>query len=411
MTTISKITPTTVPKKKRVAAYARVSTEDECMLNSLAAQTSYFGELIRGNPDWEFAGVYADEGISGTSEAHRKDFARMLDDCEQGKIDVILTKSISRFARNTVTLLQTVRRLKNIGVEVRFERERLSSLDAAGELMLTVLTSFAQEESRSISENVKWGIRRGFESGQMNAFVLYGYRSVNGKLQVVPEEAAVVRLIFDNYLNGFTAAKTERQLEEMGVKSYRGKHFSKDAIRKILRQEKYTGNAMLQKYYIESHITHRKRKNRGELPKYFVENSHEPIISEEIFEKVQQEIKRRRELGIFASGAVVTSCFTSKIRCGCCGKNYRRHKRTRKNGDETVRWRCSLKRTCGLGACEGEDIPEEELKYACALALGREEFDEAEFRERVKGISVTRGSVLEFTLTDGRRLIINWRCL
>jgi len=411
MSTISKITPTTVPKKKRVAAYARVSTEDECMLNSLAAQTSYFGELIRGNPDWEFAGVYADEGISGTSEAHRKDFARMLDDCEQGRIDVILTKSISRFARNTVTLLQTVRRLKNIGVEVRFERERISSFDTAGELMLTVLTSFAQEESRSTSENVKWGIRRGFEAGQMNAFVLYGYRSVNGKLQVVPEEAAVVRLIFDNYLNGFTAAKTERQLEEMGVKSYRGKHFSKDAIRKILRQEKYTGNAILQKYYIESHITHRKRKNRGELPKYFVENSHEPIISEEVFERVQQEIKRRRELGIFASGAVATSCFTSKIRCGCCGKNYRRHKRTRKNGDETVRWRCSLKRTCGCSACEGEDVPEEDLKYACAQALGREEFDEAEFRERVKGISVTRGSVLEFTLTDGRRLIINWRCL
>lgn len=411
MSTISKIMPATASKKKRVAAYARVSTEDECMVNSLAAQTSYFGELIRGNPDWEFAGVYADEGISGTSEKNRKDFARMLDDCERGKIDVILTKSISRFARNTVTLLQTVRRLKMIGVEVRFEREKLSSLDAAGELMLTVLTSFAQEESRSTSENVKWGIRRGFESGQMNAFVLYGYRSVNGKLQVVPEEAAVVRLIFENYLNGFTAAKTERQLEEMGVKSYRGKHFSKDAIRKILKQEKYTGNAMLQKYYIESHITHRKRKNRGELPKYFVENSHEPIISEEVFERVQQEIKRRRELGIFASGAVQTSCFTSKIRCGFCGKNYRRHKRTKKNGAEIVRWRCSLKKTCGCGACEGEDIPEDELKYACALAMGREEFDEAEFRERVSGISVTRGSVLEFTLADCRRLIINWRCL
>lgn len=411
MSTISKIMPATASKKKRVAAYARVSTEDECMVNSLAAQTSYFGELIRGNPDWEFAGVYADEGISGTSEKNRKDFARMLDDCERGKIDVILTKSISRFARNTVTLLQTVRRLKTIGVEVRFEREKLSSLDAAGELMLTVLTSFAQEESRSTSENVKWGIRRGFESGQMNAFVLYGYRSVNGKLQVVPEEAAVVRLIFENYLNGFTAAKTERQLEEMGVKSYRGKHFSKDAIRKILKQEKYTGNAMLQKYYIESHITHRKRKNRGELPQYFVENSHEPIISEEVFERVQQEIKRRRELGIFASGAVQTSCFTSKIRCGFCGKNYRRHKRTKKNGAEIVRWRCSLKKTCGCGACEGEDIPEDELKYACALAMGREEFDEAEFRERVSGISVTRGSVLEFTLADSRRLIINWRCL
>lgn len=411
MSTISKITPTITLKRKRVAAYARVSTEDECMANSLAAQTSYFGGLIRGNPDWEFAGVYADEGISGTSEKHRRDFARMLDDCEQGKIDVILTKSISRFARNTVTLLQTVRRLKAIGVEVRFEREKLSTLDAEGELMLTVLTSFAQEESRSTSDNVKWGIRRGFESGQMNAFVLYGYRSVNGKLQVVPEEAAVVRLIFENYLKGFTAAKTERQLEEMGVKSYRGKHFSKDAIRKILRQEKYTGNAVLQKYYIKDHITHQKRKNRGELPRFFVENSHEPIISTEIFELVQQEIKRRRELGIFASGAVQTSCFTSKIRCGFCGKNYRRHKRTRKNGAETVCWRCSLKKTCGCGACGGEDISEDELKCACALAMGREEFDEAEFGKTVKDILVTRTGVLEFTLADGRRPIIKRRCL
>ncbi|MBD5129140.1 MAG: recombinase family protein [Ruminococcaceae bacterium] len=411
MSEISIVTPKITARTKRVAAYARVSTEDECMVNSLAAQTSYFSGLIRNDPDWEFAGVYSDEGISGTSEKRRKGFARMLEDCEQGKIDIILTKSISRFARNTVTLLETVRHLKSIGVEVRFERENLSTFDASGELMLTVLTSFAQEESRSTSENVKWGIRRGFEAGQMNAFVLYGYRSVNGKLQVVPEEAAVVRLIFENYLNGFTAAKTEKQLEEMGVKSYRGKHFSKDAIRKILKQEKYTGNAMLQKYYIENHITHRKRKNRGELPRYFVENSHEPIISVEIFERVQQEIKRRRELGIFASGAVETSCFTSKIRCGLCGKNYRRHKRTSKNGTETVRWRCSLKKTCGCNACGGEDIPEDDLKYACALAMGREEFDENEFRENVTGISVTRGSILEFTLADKRRLLINWRCL
>lgn len=409
MNKISKITPKKIQQKKRVAAYARISTEGEYMANSLAAQESHFAELIQGNPDWTFAGVYADKGISGTSAAHRKEFLRMLADCEAGKIDMILTKSISRFARNTVTLLETVRHLKEIGVEVRFERENLSSLDAAGEFMLTVLTSFAQEESRSTSENVKWGIRRGFESGKMNAFVLYGYRAVNGRLCVVPEEAAVVRLIFENFLNGFTAAKTERQLEEMGVRSYRGKHFSKDAIRKILRQEKYTGSAMLQKYYIENHITHKKRKNRGELPQYFVENSHEAIIDKETFERVQAEIKRRRELGIFASGAVETSCFTSKIRCGKCGKNYRRHKRTRKNGTENVCWRCSLRKTCGQYACDGEDIAEEALKCACAAALGSEDFSETEFCERVAGISVTKESVLEFTLSDSRRLIVNWR--
>lgn len=404
---ISKIEPKISAKRKRVAAYARVSMDNESMINSLEAQISYFSELIGANPDWDFAGIYADEGISGTMASHRKEFNRMLSDCEEGKIDVILTKSISRFARNTVTLLKTVRRLRELGVEVRFERENISTADASSELMMTILTSFAQEESRSTSENVKWGIRRGFEAGNMNAFVIYGYRAVNGQLQVVPEEAAVVRLIFENYLKGFTAAKTEKQLAEMGVLSYRGKHFSKDAIRRILRQEKYTGNATLQKYYIENHITHKKRKNRGELPQYFVENSHEAIIEPEVFERVQQEIKRRRELGIFAAGAVKTNCFTSKIKCEKCGKNYRRYKKTHKDGSEFVRWMCSAKKTRGV--CDGEDIFEEDLKYACARALGSSEFDEAEFCERVSDISVTRESALRFTLDGSRLLTVNWR--
>lgn len=405
---ISKIEAKITPKRKRAAAYARVSMAGESMINSLEAQVGYFTELIGANPDWDFVGIYADEGISGTSAANRKEFNRMLADCEAGKIDIILTKSISRFARNTLTLLKTVRRLKEIGVEVRFERENLNTMDASSELMMTILTSFAQEESRSTSENVKWGIRRGFEAGHMNAFVLYGYRAVNGQLKVVPEEAAVVRLIFENFLNGYTAAKTEKQLEEMGVLSYRGKHFSKDAIRKILRQEKYTGNATLQKYYIENHITHKKRKNRGELPQYYVENSHEAIIDPEIFEQVQREIKRRRELGIFASGAVETNCFTSKIQCRC-GRNYRRYKKIQKNGSEFVRWRCSAKKLRGEAVCSSEDIFEDDLKCACALALGSAEFDEAEFCERVSNISVTEDSALMFTLADSRRLYVSWR--
>ena len=401
---VSRIEPKISAKRKRVAAYARVSTNGESMTNSLAAQIDHFRGLIESNPEWDHAGIYADEGISGTSPAHRKEFNRMLADCEEGKIDIILTKSISRFARNTLTLLKTVRRLRELGVEVRFERENLSTTDVSSELMMTVLTSFAQEESRSISENVKWGIKRGFEEGRMNAFVIYGYRRVNGQLKVVPEEAEVVRLIYDNFLNGYSAAKTEKQLAEMGVKSYRGKHFSRDAIRKILRQEKYTGNATLQKYYIEKHITHKKRKNRGELPQYYVENSHEAIIDKEIFERVQQEITRRRELGIFASGAVETNCFTSKIKCERCGKNYRRYKKTYKDGREFARWRCSARKK--KGHCDSKDIFEEDLKSACALALGSAEFDEAEFCERVSDILVTKDSVLLFTLADRSRLYV-----
>lgn len=406
---IRKIEPTISAKRKRVAAYARVSMDSDSMANSLEAQKDYFSRLIESDPEWEFAGIYADEGISGTQTANRREFLRMLDDCETGKIDIILTKSISRFARNTITLLKTVRHLKKLGIEVRFEREKLSTMDASSELLMTILTSFAQEESRSISENVKWGIRRGFEEGQMNAFTLYGYRAENGKLKVIPEEAAVVRLIYENFLNGCTIAKTEKQLAEMGIKSYRGKHFSKDAIRQVLRQEKYTGCATLQKYYIENHITHKKRRNLGELPQYFVESSHEPIIDRAVFDEVQQEIKRRREMGIFASGAVVTNCFTSKIQCEKCGRNYRRYKKVHKDGTELVRWRCSVKKTLGEKYCDSDDITEEELKYACTVVLGSAEFDEEEFSENVLNIQVTKQGTLLFTLADKSRCAVDWR--
>lgn len=405
---IRKIEPELPAKRKRVAAYARVSMDGESMSNSLAAQTDHFQKLISDNPEWDFAGIYADDGISGTQTVHRKEFLRMLDDCDAGKIDIILTKSISRFARNTISLLETVRHLKKIGVEVRFEREKLSTSEAKSEFLITILTSFAQEESRSISENVKWGIRRGFEKGKMNAFTLYGYRADHGTLKVVPEEAAVVRLIYENFLNGCTTAKTEKQLAEMGVKSYRGKHFSKDAIRQVLRQEKYTGCATLQKYYIENHITHRKRRNLGELPQYFVEQSHEAIIDREVFDEVQREIKRRRELGIFASGAVVTNCFTSKIRCEKCGKNYRRYKKVYKDGSELVRWRCSVKITHGEEFCDGRDITEDELKTACTKVLGSAEFNEDEFCKNVINISVTEQNALLFILADESRRVVEW---
>lgn len=407
MENVKLIIQTAEKKKKRAAVYARVSTEHECMINSLEAQKSYFEEYIKSDPDLIFAGIYSDEGISGTSEAHRKGFEQMMEDCKSGKIDIIFTKSISRFARNTVTLLETVRKLKNRGIGVYFERERINTLEASGELMLTLLTSFAQEESRSISENVKWGIRRGFEAGKMNAFTLYGYRRINGEFVIMPEEAKVVKLIYDNYLNGCSAGDTEKQLEEMGVKSYRGKHFSKDSIRKILRQEKYTGNAVLQKYFIENHITHRKRKNNGELTKYYVEGSHEPIIDMETFQRVQTEISRRKKLGIFASG-VPTNCFTSKIHCEKCGKNYRRCTKIRKRG-KIIKWRCSTSIKHGRTACESIEFGEEELKQICAEILGSGDFNEEEFCEKIKDITVEKDEKIRFEFFDGSKMIVNRR--
>ena len=241
----------TIKAKKRVAAYARISMESERMHHSLSAQISYYNALIQKKPEWEFAGVYADDGISGTGIAKRTEFQRMLADCEAGKINIILTKSIQRFARNTVDLLETVRHLKDIGVEVRFEKENINSMSGDGELMLSILASFAQEESRSISENVKWGTKKRFEQGIPNGhFQIYGYRWEGDHLVVEPEEAKIVKLIFDNFMNGLSAESTEKQLEEMGVKSYKGVHFSNSSIRQILSNVTYTGNLLFQKEYV-----------------------------------------------------------------------------------------------------------------------------------------------------------------
>lgn len=224
-----------IPRRKRVAAYARVSMESERLQHSLSAQVSFYSSLIQSNPAWEYVGVYADNGITGTKAEAREEFNRMIADCEAGKIDIVLTKSISRFARNTVDLLNTVRRLKELGVSVQFEKERIDSLTEDGELMLTLLASFAQEEIRSLSDNVKWGTRKRFEKGIPNGrFQIYGYRWEGDHLVIHEEEAKIVRLIYDNYMNGLSAETTEKQLAEMGVKSYKGQHFGNTSIRQIL---------------------------------------------------------------------------------------------------------------------------------------------------------------------------------
>lgn len=388
MRKISKIEPTmpAVAAKKKVAGYARISMESERMHHSLSAQISYYNALIQKKPEWEFAGVYADDGISGTGTAKRSEFLRMIADCEAGKIDIILTKSIQRFARNTVDLLETVRHLKDIGVEVRFEKENINSMSGDGELMLSILASFAQEESRSISENVKWGTRKRFEQGIPNGrFQIYGYRWEGDHLVVEPEEAKIVKMIFDDFLNGLSAESTEKKLEQMGVKSYKGQHFSNTSIRQILSNVTYTGNLLFQKEYVSDPITGKSKINRGELPQYWVENTHEAIIPLETYRTVQEERKRRRELGVFANWSINTSCFTSKIKCGNCGVSYRRSgKRQRKDKNEVYYvWVCQTYDRKGKAACPSKTIPEIKLKAVCAEILGLKEFDETVFSEKV----------------------------
>ncbi|ORU01508.1 putative site-specific recombinase [Anaerovibrio sp. JC8] len=338
-------------KKKRVAAYARVSVETERTHHSLGTQITYYNELIRLNPAWEFAGIYYDEGISGTSRENRDGFNRLIKDAEAGRIDIILTKSISRFARNTIDLLKTIRHLKEIGVEVRFEKENLSTFGMEGEFWITVLASFAEEEVQSIRRNVKWGIRKRFKQGLMHGgSQIYGYRWVDGNYVIVPEEAEVVRHIFANYLAGISAEKTAKELK--GIKAFRGGDFDDATIRGMLGNITYTGNLLLQKKFYTDDIEHRKIKNNGELPQYYVENSHEPIIDMATFEKVQKRIAERRKELYFRDPSIPIYPYTGKIICGNCGKNYIRCGR---DG-----WCCSSKKY--HKACDGINLNEKMLE-------------------------------------------------
>ena len=401
-----------MPSRKKVAAYARVSMESERLQHSLSAQVSYYSSLIQQNPAWEYAGVYADDGITGTKTNDRTEFNRMIADCEAGKIDIILTKSISRFARNTVDLLNAVRHLKELGISVQFEKEHIDSLSEDGELMLTLLASFAQEEVRSLSDNVKWGTRKRFEKGIPNGrFQIYGYRWDGDHLVVEPEEAKIVKLIYVNFLNGLSAESTEKQLEEMGVKSYKGQHFGNTSIRQILGNITYTGNLLFQKEYTVDPISKKSRKNQGELPQYWVENTHEAIIPMEVYQAVQEEKARRRELGVFANWSINTSCFTSKIKCGRCGKSYQRSNRKgRKDPDANYTvWICGTRRKTGNAQCQNKDIPEPMLKEACTAVLGLDEFDETVFSEQINHIEIPAPYEMVFYFKDGRIVPHRWQ--
>ena len=413
MRIINKIEPKVpqMPTRKRVAAYARVSMESERLQHSLSAQVSYYSGLIQKNPTWEYVGVYADDGVTGTKAEAREEFNRMLADCEAGKIDIILTKSISRFARNTVDLLSTVRHLKELGISVQFEKERIDSLSEDGELMLTLLASFAQEEVRSLSDNVKWGTRKRFEKGIPNGkFQIYGYRWDGDHLVVEPEEAKIVKLIYNNYLSGLSAETTEKQLAEMGVKSYKGQYFGNTSIRQILGNITYTGNLLFQKEYVVDPISKKSKINRGELPQYWVEDTHEAIIPMETYQAVQAEKARRRELGALANWSINTSCFTSKIKCGCCGKSYQRSNRKGRkdpNANYTI-WICGTRRKSGNAHCRNKDIPETMLKQACATVLCLDEFDESVFSERIERIEVPAPNEMLFYFKDGRTVLHHW---
>ena len=400
-------------RKKKVAAYARISMESERMNHSLSAQVSYYSSLIQKNPEWQYAGVFADNGVSGTGTAKRDAFRRMMEAADKGEIDIILTKSIQRFARNTVDLLEAVRHLKSIGVEVRFEKEHISSMSGDGELMLTILASFAQEESRSISDNVKWGTRKRFAQGIPNGhFRVYGYRWEGDALAIVPEEAEIVRRIFRNFLDGKSRLETEREFAAEGIVTRSGCRWEDSNIRLILTNVTYTGNLLLQKEFVSDPFSKKRKKNRGQLPKYYVENTHPAIIDKATFDFVQEEMARRKELGPLANKSLNTCCFTGKIKCGKCGKSFMRNTRTNRAkmsllGEKVTGWVCGSSKKKGF-PCKAKEIPEPILLRECAKALGIAEFDETAFRERVERINIPEHGVMVFHFTDGTSRRQEW---
>lgn len=321
--------------------------------SSLSQQVSYYSNYIQRHGKWEYIGVYTDEAYTGTKDT-RKGFQQLLADCRAGKVKQIITKSISRFARNTVDLLSAVRELRSIGVGVYFEEQQINTMSGDGELMLSILASYAQEESRAVSENCKWRIKQRFENGELFGFtVMYGYHIKGGIITVNEEQAAVVRHIFEMYIGGWGFGKIAKALNAEGVLAYKGGKWSAGCIGGLLKNEKLTGSALLQKKYTENHLTKKQVRNKGEKEQYFAENTHPAIIDAAVFDKAQCIMRKRAERVNARDTSQNRYPYTGKILCGQCGKRYKR-----KVVQERQYWQCSTFLHEGRDTCSAQQIPE-----------------------------------------------------
>lgn len=396
--TINPITRSSLtnPQKRRTAGYARVSTDSDEQFTSYEAQIDYYTKYIKENPQWEFVKVYTDEGLTGVMTKHREGFNQMIKDALAGKIDLIVTKSVSRFARNTVDSLTTIRTLKDAGVEVYFEKENIFTLDSKGELFITIMSSLAQEESRSISENVTWGQRKRFADGKIslpyNSFLGYE-KGDDGLPQIIPEEAKIVRRIYSMFIEGKTPGAIARQLTAEGIPTPAKKEkWRQTTVRSILTNEKYKGAALLQKEFTVNFLTKKKKVNEGEVPQYYIEHSHEAIIDPAEFDLVQKEMERRENIGKKYSGNSVFSC---RLICGDCGsflgsKVWQSNTKYRK----TI-WQCRDKFK-NEKKCETPHLIEDEIKRRFLTAYAELSND----RERL----VEDCRLMQETLTDTKEI-------
>lgn len=367
-------------RQLRVAAYCRVSTDDEEQLTSYEAQKNYYTDKIMTNKEWTMAGIFADEGITGTSARKRPEFLRMIRQCKQGKIDIVLTKSISRFARNTVDCLNYVRALKELGIAVIFEKENMNTLEIDSEILITMLGAFAQSESESISANVRWGIRQAMKEGKatIQYKYLYGYRKGDdGKPEIIPNQAEVVRKIYDLFLSGTPVRGIQEYLNENAVPNINDEpKWARSAIDSILTNEKYCGDVLLQKTYIDDCINKKVKKNTGQLPMYLVQNHHEGIISRETFDAAQAELARRsagkspskKNAPTGRSRYSSKYALSDRLYCGECGTRYQRCTWRNRDGSKRIVWRCVSRVDYGNKYCHDSPTLDEEPLHRAILA-------------------------------------------
>lgn len=391
----------TTKKQLKVAAYCRVSTESEEQEGSYEAQIEYYKKKIMEKPEWCLAGIYADDGKSGTNTKKRDDFNALIRKCMKGKIDLVLTKSVSRFARNTVDSLSTIRKLREKNIAVYFEKENINTLDSTGELLITIMSSLAQEESRNISENVKWGVIRRFEKGKVlvNEKKFMGYAKDEEKnLVIVEEEARIVKKIFRLYMEGMSTYKIARQLETEGIKTVTGKSkWYPSVIEQMLGNEKYMGDALLQKTITVDYLTKKRAKNNGQVKQYYVENNHEAIIPKDLFYRVQAErVERASRYRTTKKGLEIKERFSSSyaltelLKCGYCGDVYRRITWYDKNKKKTIVWRCNNRRWNGKESCpESPSLNERALQEAIMEAVNGIVADKNQYLEAFRQNVVT----------------------
>jgi len=368
-----------VQRQLRVAAYCRVSTDDEEQLTSYEAQQTYYTDKIMNNPKWTMAGIFADEGISGTSASKRPEFLRMIRKCRQKKIDLVLVKSISRFARNTVDCLNYIRALRALGIAVIFEKENINTLETDSEMLITMMGAFAQAESESMSANIVWGKRQAMREGKTSVQYqkLYAYElGEDGKPRIIPEQAEVVRRIYDSFLAGRSVRMIKQELEQQGIPTAKGGTvWSESVIRSILKNEKYCGDVLMQKTYTQDCISKKQLRNLGQLPMYLVQGNHEGIISRDTFNAAKAEFARRNAGRAPSQKLAPTgrSCYSAKyalterLVCGECGTLYRRCVWV-KRGEKFAVWRCASRIDYGTRYCHHSPTLREAPLQAAILA-------------------------------------------